>query len=205
MIVALALPAGDTEAAEPFLADPDANFHWTTNNCCGLVATYIVCRDLGRPVELRALARELPVSEKGTSLDAMAQCLASRRLRAQGVRVSAETLYQAMEAQPELRAIVGIRHHHWVTLGAARDGNFAVFDYPEWHTVAVDKLADQFEGHALLVVPENSASAVDALMRGAGTLRHALVGAGAMLVFAGVALVAFDRRRARICFGAVSR
>lgn len=134
-----------------FIARVGDDLYYTPDNCCGLVAAYMVTNDFGNPIALRDLASQLPVSVAGTSMLDLDNFLQKRGLDTAAVDVNPEELYAILERDPHVRAIVLIWPRHWITLFSANQEKFDSYNYPERAEIDKDEFSRVFAKRALLV------------------------------------------------------
>jgi hypothetical protein len=101
----------DGPKASPFLASPEYGFYYTRTNCCGLVAAYMVVNDLGKPIDLRTVASDLPVTSTGTSMEALATYFKNQNLGTAAIEADTTDLYAILECNPPLNSRLRLLHH----------------------------------------------------------------------------------------------
>lgn len=134
-----------------FIADSDQQFFYTKLNCCGLVAAYVIAGELGRPVDLRTISKELPVTPTGTSMDALAKWFIQRDMTAEAIAVNGRDLREILRQNPQLGAIALLPPGHWVSVFSNGNAEWTAFDYPEWRKLDTVKFDAAFRNQALLV------------------------------------------------------
>ncbi|HEY7326456.1 MAG TPA: cysteine peptidase family C39 domain-containing protein [Gemmataceae bacterium] len=140
-------------ADSPFVARADENLYFTSANCCGLVAAYMVANDLGHPVALGTLASRLPVSSAGTSMHSLEAFLQEYGFDPAAVEMDSGQLFAILERDPRLRAIALMRPHHWITLFSASQGKFDCYSYPERVDIERSQFDRLYAKRVLLVGP----------------------------------------------------
>lgn len=147
-------------ARTAFIARPEENLFYSAENCCGVVAAYIVLQHRRRGLSLEAIVDELPVSAGGTSMNELASFFESHGLQATPVDVSTSELHELLCRHPEISAIALMQNRHWSVAVPKEKGNFQIFDYPEWQPRNEMAFRRFFTGKALLIGDPENVSAV---------------------------------------------
>jgi len=150
-----ALPAGGAGNAiadgDLFMADPDLRLYLRRDQCCGIVASFIVLNERGFGKTLNEIGQNLPVSLQGTTMKDLADYLRQAGLSVDAVKLSQPALLKRLAAQPELHAIALFDGNHWMVVRASDSGEIVYYDYPDWSALNSAATARVFSGDALLV------------------------------------------------------
>jgi len=185
-----AMPTATSAAERPAVAHFGGDLYWSRSNCCGLLATYMILRDLDVPTELKDTSMKLPVSGAGTTMEAMARHFKESQLDCVGVEIDLPTLTRLMESKAGLRSIVLVGNNHWLPLFSVRNGNCEVYDYPEWKSVALKEFEAGFGGKALLIERRGQLLTIDRYIRFGPYLQVTLF-MSAVLLFGTAVLIWF--------------
>lgn len=134
-----------------FMADPDLRLYLRRDQCCGIVASFIVLNERGFGKTLNEIGQNLPVSLQGTTMNDLADYLRQAGLNVDAVKMSQPTLLKRLATQPELHAIALFDGNHWMVVRASDSGEIVYYDYPDWSTLNSAATTRVFSGDALLV------------------------------------------------------
>lgn len=152
MAVGVATESPDSaEENEAFLADRDLQIYWTEPQSCGVAATYVVTRRLGRACSLSEVADQLPVGASGTSMAELTAHFDQQGLSSLAVELTASDLQRMLRQHPGVMAIGLVNDVHWVAVETTLSCDVRAFEYPEWHCYSIEQFDAIFSNKAVLV------------------------------------------------------
>lgn len=154
--------AGDSvQPNDSFMYDSGTQLYWPSEQTCGVLAIHIVLESLHLDSSLHDIRDAVPVSELGTSMQAITQYLHLKALDAVAIQIESAGLSTVLLDHPNTVAIAWLNRRHWVAVVPSQAGDkVEYFDYPNWHPVAGKQFDSQYSGRAIIIRSEGAYSAL---------------------------------------------